>query len=297
MPRGNQGPTHALTLKQSMNVMKRGQAEFNKYRVDSERWIRFIQTCYIQQPDLLECDPRRVALCFLNACALKLEPNGRHFVVVSFANRKRGGRDPQLIVMYHGLVDLVYRTKMIQHCESHVVYEGDKFDFEYGSRQFISHRPTFDPDGKMLYAWSRITTTTGGEIIRVMDAPSIERIRSISASSNNADSPWKKHPDQMWQKTVFKQACKWAPSNPDLDAAIVLDDAAEAQLPQHVALNAVHSEDAFDDAPLEELAVDPDASKSERLSDDLKRQQQHADAEPASSDENAEPPEDWRNEP
>jgi recombinase, phage RecT family len=152
---------------------------------------------------------------------------------VPFYNGKLGRKEAQFMPMYQGLIKLVTQTGFVRKMDAQVVYENDKFDFEYGSKEYLSHRPCLRDRGEKIAVYAAATLDNGEYKFIVMSREDVEAIKKSSkaANSDKMDSPWKhaEFEDAMWRKTAIKQLCKLLPKSTEVAQAIELDNQAETQ--------------------------------------------------------------------
>jgi recombination protein RecT len=252
----NQAGTEIDQVKQPkeylMGLMERSEKQFLKLLSNDskavQRLYRVTMTYISKNPKLLECAPETVIGCMLISSELGLEFGflGQAHMV-PFYNNKPGVKrlEAQFIPGYQGLMLMAQRTGSIVNTYSSVVYEGDKFHYEYGMNSDLRHIPSEDPKKgrkrKCCYAYAK---TTSGFYFTVLSMTDLEKIRSFSKSS---DSPaWKEWTDEMYEKTAFRKLTKLLPKEASLEhlklwKASILDDAAQQGLSQHLDPN------AFDD--------------------------------------------------
>ena len=73
---------------------------------------------------------------------LGLEPGTLGYCyLVPYQNKKTGQLEIQFQLGYKGILELVRRSGQVENIEARVVYEKDKFDFEYGLTPKLVHKP------------------------------------------------------------------------------------------------------------------------------------------------------------
>ncbi len=228
-----------------------------------ERMIRVATTTVQRVPKLLECDPITVVGAIMQAAQLGLEPDnvtGTAYMV-PFWNSKQRRMECTLIPGYRGLMMLARRSKDIQAFDARVVKAGDLFAFEYGSRQFLTHKPAaamalqnggkdnggavykFDPkapEPETIAAYMiAFYGSNGLSQFQVMFRPELERVKEMTKSRNREGQivgPWIEHPDAMFTKTVIRRGAKLLPFSIELQTAVSLDERAAAGRSQNLGL-------------------------------------------------------------
>lgn len=208
--------------------------------LNPERMLRVLAQCVHKTPKLAACDPMTL-LGAMQACAsLGLEPNTPlgHAYLIPF------GTDVQLIIGYRGYIDLARRSGNMVSIHADVVYEGDDFDFFYGSGQYLKHRPRGNRGNPLeAYAYAKLTD---GEAFEVLPYTLVLRVRDNSqgykyakgdAERNPSDakkqkrfaeSPWVANEHEMAAKTMVRRLAKWLPLSLEFANAATLDAMSEA---------------------------------------------------------------------
>ena len=116
-----------------------------------DHFARVVLTLCGKNPRLMECNGASLIGAVMQSAQLGLSPDPvlgeAWFVpfkgVVTF------------IPGYKGLIKLAYQSEQVAKVSAHVVRDGDAFDYEYGLREKLSHRPANDPDRPMTHAYAR----------------------------------------------------------------------------------------------------------------------------------------------
>lgn len=175
------------------------------------------------KPSLATCTPLSIVGSALHAAQLGLEigPLQQAYLIP-----RAGLCTFQL--GYKGLIKLAsfagYET------DAHPVYEGDTFDFAYGTEAHLKHVPRFQSTTATLY-WAMATNLANrhGRFL-VMDKPAIEHARKSAAPGSQA---WRDHYDSMARKTVIKALLQLVPLSTRaeaLQAAMDTDGIARTEL-------------------------------------------------------------------
>ncbi len=184
--------------------------------ITPDRMIRVVLTAAQKTPKLLQCSNNSIVLSLLNASQLGLEPNGRDAHLVPFWNSKAGCFDCQLIADYKGLIQLAYRSGMVDNFSAKAVYERDIFQYQFGTDEFLKHIPcTEDNPGDLVFAWACVRFKNGGSKFVVLNRRDIARRRAKSQTANRIDSVWNEYPEAMWAKSAVRELSKWVPQTPE----------------------------------------------------------------------------------
>lgn len=248
-------------LFENIDFRKRIEQAIPKH-MSGERLLRTMVLAVQKTPKLLKVSPFSMMGAFITVASLGLEPNTplQHAHLIPFdvkkwnpATRQREvvRTDVNLIIGYQGYADLMYRSDRIRDFECNVVWQGDEFDYEYGTRKHLHHkRGKQAPDkGEMPdYAYIFTRFANGGEHFEVMNRADVETIRGRSQAYRNAmyahddaikqgkdplrdaaysECPWIKDPIPMWRKTALRAGQKWLPKSVEMGVAIGLDEASD----------------------------------------------------------------------
>ena len=260
--------------------------------VNEDRMLRICMTSLRTKPELLECDPKSFLSAVLMSSALGLEPDGirGEAYLLKRWNGKRRQFEVQFMAGYQGLMKLARNSGELKGWFAAAVRDGDEFEFEYGSKAFLRHKPA-DDAGNLTRAYAGAVLEGGYPVFRVLYPRDIERAKRASSSrTKDGDlvGPWVTDEEEMWIKTAIRRVCKILPSSAELSLAVGLDERAERGLAQNLG--------AFTGlAP--ENEIDEDGNPVEPVGDRLKRRAQSAPKEEERGEpkqENAEPQDEPR---
>jgi len=183
-------------------------------------------------PQLLQCAPRSLYACVLQAAQLRLplDPTlGWAWIVP-----RRIGKDKvwkaQFQLGYKGAIQLLYRSGMVRAVRSNVVREADDYHWKDGRNFELRHNPSPEAENSpVVAAWAIVETTDGGEIPAWLWEWELARLRKGRPKSGIRD-------DQHWmdRKGAIVRAWKTGPSSIEVQRAIVLDEKADAGVDQEI---------------------------------------------------------------
>lgn len=214
----------------------------------AERMLRLISLAAFKSPNLAKCNPWSVIGAGLTLGSLGLEPNTPlgHAYLVPFRNNrasKQTGQDVydlQVLIGYQGKMELWHRSGLVRSIEANVVYEGDEFEFEYGSNAHLKFRPQGDSQGrKPLYAYAYAKLKDGGEMFEVWPYARVLQVRNKSQAYRQAleakseygenargwkEAPWVAFEEEMACKTMLHRLNKRMPKSVELQNAQVIEE-------------------------------------------------------------------------
>lgn len=207
-----------------------------------ERLIRLVTTSLSRNPKLLTCSPASIFGATIQASQLGLEPGilgQAHFV--PYYNGKNKHMECQFVPGYQGLVNLAQRSGEIKTIHGDAVRANDEFDFRFGSKSLLTHRPALRDRGEIIAFYAYAETKDGGEYFEVMSIEDMEEHRDKYTKSKNRDGvifgTWVDEFEKMAIKTMLIQVCKLLPKSIELQQAIELDNLASNGVPQGLSID------------------------------------------------------------
>ncbi len=123
------------------------------------------------------------------------------------------------------------RSDLVTVIEPHEVYPSDKFEYQYGTDQYLHHKPAHTGKEELVFVWAlaRLRGESHPQF-QVIDRDAVETARALSGTPD--EGPWVTAYAAMAKKTVLIQLCKYLPQSTELATAVGLDEKAQAGLPQ-----------------------------------------------------------------
>jgi recombination protein RecT len=133
----------------------------------------------------------------------------------------------QFQIGYQGWLELMDRSGFYSSTKVHEVYDKDEFDFAYGDKEFVTHKPNPDADldpknVKYIYAIVMPKDKDCEPLRLVMSKKQIDAIKARSKSSGYG--PWVTDYVAMGKKTVIKQIAKYAKKSIEIAHALTADE-------------------------------------------------------------------------
>jgi len=190
--------------------------------IDAGRLARLALTQFQRVPELLQCDRESLLGSIMEAAQLGLEIGvAGQCWILPYKGKA------QFICGYRGMAQLAWRSSMVASMTARAVFEGDRFEYDFGADK-LSHVPAGSSDpAKLTHAYAILHTTTGGRLWDVMTRSEIEAVRKRSPSASSRFSPWLSDYAEMAKKTVFRRMMKLAPCSVEITRAMELEDAAD----------------------------------------------------------------------
>lgn len=282
-------------LRSLLDKMKEQFASALPSHIKVERLLRLTMTAVQKEPKLLDCHQPSFLGALLECAQLGLEPNTTlgHAWLVPFRNNKMGRLEVQLIPGYKGLIKLAYNSGQVSSIGAYLVREKDEFDYHYGLRPRLKHKPWRGHDAGEMVAVYAVADVRGIDrpLFRVLERWQCEQIRDRYTKSTdrqgNVVGPWVDNFEEMSMKSSVRRLAKWVPSDTErnvLQRAVDLDERAEAGItqefgevidlgPEAVGTPEAKEGDGGGQAAAEQPAAQP-GSKLEQLAADAKAKQE-----------------------
>lgn len=203
----------------------------------ADRMARIALTEFRKTPALMKCEPASLFGAVIQCAQLGLEPGGAlgHAYLIPFENNKKGITEVQFIIGYRGMIDLARRSGQIVSLEAHAVYEGDKFECEFGLHSTLKHVPDWQnpnrsKDEMLTFVYAVAKLKDGGTQFEVMSRAEVDAIRARSRAGNFG--PWKSDYNAMALKTVIRRLFKYLPVSVEMQRAAVQDEFTDAGISQ-----------------------------------------------------------------
>lgn len=188
--------------------------------MDLNRVIKIVSSEVNNNEDLKACSPASVLRSVLNSLTLGLEPGATlgHGYLVPYKG------ECKFIPGYQGLIELATRSEKIMSVYGHPIYENDRFEFQYGSHNYINHSYDLGVDrGVIVGSYAVAEYKNGHKQFYICSLKEINEARACAPTTK----VWDKHYDAMAAKTAVRRLSKFLPKTPELARAIELDEVAE----------------------------------------------------------------------
>jgi recombination protein RecT len=192
--------------------------------MNPDRMTRIALTIIRKNKKLAECNPISLFGSIIQASQLGLEI-GIHAHLVPFFNKVTKQYEVNMIPDYRGLMHLARNSGEITSISANVVYEHDKFDYQFGTEAFLIHKPARGNRGDIIAGYAVAKYKTGESQFDYMTAEEINKIRDRSQAKNSG--PWVTDYESMAMKTVVRRLCKYLPVSVELQTAVRLDETQE----------------------------------------------------------------------
>jgi recombination protein RecT len=196
--------------------------------INADRMARIATTEYRKNPKLGDCEIRSVFGAIITLSQLGLEPG-----VLGAAYLIPYKGKCTAVPGWQGLADLVARAGRASVWTG-AVYEGDDFDYAFGDRPHITHRPSQEDEApgpeKLTYVYA-VGRIKGAEwpVIDVWSRSKVEKHRN-RFNKVGSDHYSFQHFEMYARKVVLLQVIKYMPKSVELQNAVNLEEASKAGL-------------------------------------------------------------------
>ena len=251
-----------------------------------ERFTRLAVNAVAANPKMMQAvseSPATLVGAILTCAQLGLEPNTplglAYLLPFNNYNKNKGKKEMQVSLQlgYQGVLALARRSGEISTIQARVVYANDEFDYEYGLKPYLRHKPFKGANrGEAVAYYATFTTKDGGDGFEVMWKDDVlDHARRFSKSYYNGEfsGPWATDFDAMAKKTVLLAALKYAPKATDFARDMSTDNLVkeyrEGKDMRDVQAEEVIDVDAVSGPINEEPAPKSDAERAADIARDL----------------------------
>ena len=180
----------------------------------------FIETCIRavkENPKLLQCDPKSLFGAVLLSAEVGLKPNTslQHSFIIPYKGQAK------FQIGYKGLIEIMYRNPRVKQITARAVFENDFFEYNYGLRPDLVHKPARTEKGKLQCVYA--TCLVDNEpVFVVVEKAELDAIRQISQTIDSQFSPYNNGTDvHNWMeiKAGVKALSKLIPTSNNIEMA------------------------------------------------------------------------------
>lgn len=236
--------------------------------VTPERMLSIARTAIAVNPGLRRCSPLSVIAGVVLASRLGLECDGLlgEAYLIPRWNSNTQREEASFQLGYKGMHKLSIQHPDVEHVETRLIHEKDKFSLVYEPAPKFSHEPAMSDRGPVIGAYTYIRYKTGRvEVFEPMTVSEALDIRDRFGPRNKAGDlvgPWVTDTNEMIRKTAFRRNWKWMPKAVEMREAMRAETRLDmGESPETVVL----------DLPAEDTASADAAAATDAKTEDLKR--------------------------
>ena len=139
-----------------------------------------------KNPELLRCSSQSLFGSILYFAEIGLPfntPEGFGYISTEY---NEGGYEAVPIIGYRGLIEIAYRNPKVKSIRIQAVYEGDEFEYEYGTQEYIKHKPNIFAKGerKLIAVYAIVKIQDIDPLFVVVHKAQLDELKKISKSSS-----------------------------------------------------------------------------------------------------------------
>lgn len=201
-----------------------------KYGITPDEFLIKVLNAVKKTPELLQCSPQSLFGSIMYFAEIGLPFNTPEGFGYILPYKNKGGSEATPIIGYKGLIEIAYRNPKLKSIRIQAVYENDEFNYEYGTTEFIKHKPCMKGDRGPLVGVYAIAKMEGIDpLFVVVHKNELDRIQGLSKTGNSNYSPYNNGTDVfniMQSKVAIKLLFKTLPKvdNDSLIKVLELDN-------------------------------------------------------------------------
>jgi recombination protein RecT len=211
-------PVLSLTQKFEVNLNKYQETIQKllgtKYGMSKDEFMVKVVNAVKKNPELLNCSPMSLFGSIMYFAEIGLPFNTPEGFGYILPYKNRGNLEANPIIGYKGLIEIAYRNPKMKSIRIQAVYENDEFSYEYGTNEFIKHKPSMSKRGVLIGVYA-IAKMEGIEpLFVVVHSEELLKIQKLSKSGTSNYSPYNNGTDVfnvMQSKVAIKLLFKTLP--------------------------------------------------------------------------------------
>jgi recombination protein RecT len=185
-----------------------------KYGISPQEFMIKVINAVKKTPDLLKCTPQSLFGSILYFAEIGLPFNTPEGFGYILPYKSKGQMEATPIIGYKGLVEMAYRNPKVKSIRIQSVYENDEFSYEYGTEEYIKHKPSMTNRGNLIAVYAIAKIDGIDPLFVVVHKPELDKIQKLSKSGGSEYSPYNNGTDVfnvMQSKVAIKLLFKTLP--------------------------------------------------------------------------------------
>lgn len=212
-------------------------------------YIAGARRAFMRDPELVKVTPVSFMQALMDCARVGLIPDGKRAAILSFKGVA------QLVIMYEGFLEVIYKAGQINKVHCQVVYKGEEafLDYDLGDDPRVDFKPPLDRDDSqpIVGAFAVATSADGGKWVELMGAKELAKVAAINKAKNGPGKSW---PGEMARKAPLRRLIKYLPKTPQLVELLEVDDTSylttdEARQERRADPRRISDDDVLGDAP------------------------------------------------
>ena len=176
------------TFRSNLGKYEKAVAELlgNKYGITPQEFLVKVSNAIRKNPELLRCSSQSLFGSILYFAEIGLPfntPEGFGYISTEY---NEGGYEAVPIIGYRGLIEIAYRNPKVKSIRIQAVYEGDEFEYEYGTQEYIKHKPNIfaKSERKLIAVYAIVKIQDIDPLFVVVHKAQLDELKKISKSSS-----------------------------------------------------------------------------------------------------------------
>lgn len=185
-----------------------------KYGISPQEFMIKVINAVKKTPDLLKCTPQSLFGSILYFAEVGLPFNTPEGFGYILPYKNKGIVEATPIIGYKGLIEIAYRNPKVKSIRIQSVYENDEFSYEYGTEEYIKHKPSMGIRGGLVAVYAIAKIDGIDPLFVVVHKPELDKIQKLSKSGGSEYSPYNNGTDVfnvMQSKVAIKLLFKTLP--------------------------------------------------------------------------------------
>lgn len=198
-------------------------------RANLDRYQRVALTTLRENPKLLQCTEASLFGSMMHAAQLGLDIGGTLGQAYLIPRRNKGQMTCCFQVGYKGLKLLAERSPKVSHLKVGSVFANDHLVIQE-EPPVLEHSRAEGNRGEFIGAYAVGVLENGMRPFEYMNKAELDAHRA--KYTDEKSKLWNDYYESACQKTVATKLCKWLPSSVETQAAVALNELADARMPQ-----------------------------------------------------------------
>ena len=230
----------------------------NKYGISKDEFLVKVVNAVKKTPDLLKCTPMSLFGSIMYFAEIGLPFNTPEGFGYILPYKNRGTLEANPIIGYKGLIEIAYRNPKMKSIRIQAVYENDEFEYEYGTNEYIKHKPSMSNRGALSGVYAIAKMENIEPLFVVVHKEELLRIQKLSKSGTSNFSPYNNGTDVfniMQSKVAIKLLFKTLPKIDNESLISVLENDNKFDYKKGTSIKA--SKDGYDISEIENVVKEP----------------------------------------
>lgn len=216
-----------------------------KYGISPQEFMVKAMNAIKKSPDLLRCNLPSLFGSILYFAEIGLPFNTPEGFGYILPERRKGGIIEAVpIVGYKGFIEMAYRNPKVKSIRLQSVYKNDNFDYQYGTQEFLNHRPCQGKErGVLTHVYAMAKLETLEPVFVVVDKREIDKVKQLPNTFSTVEQSNNDYDifNIMDAKIAIRLLCKTLPKTGNADLHRILELDAKFEFEQNLKILATEN--------------------------------------------------------